>query len=87
MGAGAMDNQIYEDRPTLVTDSLFSLTNPWRDRFLAFVAERALGGDWDGQMPTKKEVTGWLGKGSLCQAVTLLLNTWQGERNGVADAG
>lgn len=82
-----MDNQIFVDRSTLVTDNLFSLTNPWRDRFLAFVAERALGGDWDGQLPSKKEVTSWLGKRSLCQAVTLLLNTWQGETEIIADAG
>ena len=82
-----MDNQIFEDRPTLVTDNLFSLTNPWRDRFLVFVAERAMGGDWNGQLPTKTEVTSWLGKRSLCQAVTLLLNTWQGEAEIIADAG
>ena len=81
-----MDNQIFEDRPKLVTDNLFSLTNPWRDRFLAFVAERALGGNWDGQTPTKTEVASWLGKGSLCQAVTLLLNTWQGGRDIATDA-
>ena len=81
-----MDNQIFEDRPTLVTNNLFSLTNPWRDRFLAFVAERALGGEWDGQLPTRTEVANWLDKGSLCQAVTLLLDTWQGETEIVADA-
>jgi hypothetical protein len=81
-----MDNQVFEDRPTLLTDNLFSLTNPWRDRFLAFVAQRALGGEWDGQLPTKTEVTSWLGKGSLCQAVALLLNTWQGDTNATADA-
>ena len=80
---GAMENQIFgmQSRPERVTDSLFSLTNPWRDRFLAFVAERALGNNWDGQLPTKKEVIGWLGKESLRQAVTLLLDSWQGNTN------
>jgi hypothetical protein len=66
------------NRAELVAESLYSLTNPWRDRFLTFVAERALGRDWDGRLPTEGEVTRWLDKESLCQTVTLLLDTWQG---------
>jgi hypothetical protein len=76
-----MENHTFvtESSAELVTENLFSLTDPWRDRFLAFVAERALGKGWNGRLPTKKEVTAWLCKESLCQAVTLLLNTWQGD--------
>jgi hypothetical protein len=78
-----MENQMFllEGRAEYVTENLFALANPWRDRFLTFVAERALGQDWNGQLPTKREVAGWLDRESLCQAVTLLLDTWQGNTN------
>jgi hypothetical protein len=68
---------LLESQAERVTEDLFALTNPWRDRFLVFVAERALGQDWDGQLPTKHEVTGWLARENLCYAMTLLLDSWQ----------
>lgn len=82
-----MENHTFaiESSAELITENLFALTDPWRDRFLAFIAERALGQGWNGQEPTKKEVTDWLGEESLCQAVTLLLNTWQGNSDISAD--
>lgn len=82
-----MESQTFllESRAERVTEDLFALTNPWRDRFLSFVAERALGRDWDGQLPTKNEVTQLLGKKNLCLAMTLLLNRWHGGTDIVAD--
>ena len=65
----------------VVAEGLFSLRDPWRDRFLAFVAERALGNRWDGQPPTKRDVTNWLAKESLHQTMVLLLGSWQGHAN------
>ena len=76
---------LLESRAERVAEDLFALTNPWRDRFLTFVAERALGRDWDGQLPTKSEVTRLLGKENLCCAMTLLLNRWQGGADNAAD--
>jgi hypothetical protein len=61
-----------------LTENLFSLTDPWRGRFLTFVAQRALGPTWNGQLPTKEQVTTWLGQDSLCQTVTMLFTTWEG---------
>jgi hypothetical protein len=82
-----MESQTFllESRAERVTEDLFALTNPWRDRFLAFVAERALGRDWDGQLPTKNEVTRWLTRKNLCYAMTLLLDRWQAGTDIVAD--
>jgi hypothetical protein len=76
---------LLENQAERITEDLFALTNPWRDRFLTFVAERALGQDWDGQLPTKNEVAHLLGKKNLCLAMTLLLNRWQGGADLVAD--
>jgi hypothetical protein len=77
---------LLESRAERVTEDLFALTNPWRDRFLVFVAERALGQDWDGQLPTKNEVTNWLARKNLCYAMTLLLDRWQTGVSIVADS-
>ncbi len=82
-----MESQTFlsESRAERVAEDLFALTNPWRDRFLVFVAERALGQDWDGQLPTKNEVTGWLARKNLCYAMMLLLDRWQASTDIVAD--
>ena len=82
-----MESQTFllEGRAERIAEDLFTLTNPWRDRFLAFVAERALGRDWDGQLPTKNEVTRLLGQKNLCCAMMLLLDRWQGGTDIVAD--
>jgi len=84
-----MENQMFlvEGRAEYVTENLFALANPWRDRFLTFVAERALGQGWDGQLPTKREVACWLDRESLCQTMTLLLDTWQGNADIAVDLG
>ena len=65
-----------ENRAELLVESLFSLQDPWRDRFLVFVAQRALGQAWDGQLPTENEVSGWLGSDGLRTTIVLMLNRW-----------
>jgi hypothetical protein len=84
-----MESQTFllESRAERVTEDLFALTNPWRDRFLAFVAERALGQNWDGQLPTKNEVARWLARKNLCYATTLLLDRWQAGTGIATDLG
>jgi hypothetical protein len=64
----------------LLAESLFSLPDPWRDRFLVFVAQRALGQAWDGHLPTEREISGWLDRDGLRKTIVLMLNRW-------ADAG
>jgi hypothetical protein len=78
LGEGPMENQtrVIKDRAEVLAESLFSLQDPWRDRFLVFLAQRALGQAWDGQMPTEREVSGWLGRDGLRKTVLLMLNRW-----------
>jgi hypothetical protein len=67
-----------ENRAELLTGGLFSLADPWQGRFLTFVAQKALGEEWDGNLPTEEEVTSWLGKKEgLRKTVMLLLSRWQ----------
>ena len=65
-------------RAELLAENLFSLADPWRDRFLTFVAQQALGQMWDGQLPTQKELATWLYKDNLHQTVALLISNWEG---------
>ena len=64
----------------LLAENLFALNEPWRGRFLTFIAERAQHGEWPGVSPTKEEVSNWLHNKDLNQTVTTLLNVWQGTR-------
>jgi hypothetical protein len=73
------DQTVIKNSPEMLADNLFSLTDPWKGRFLAFVAQRAMGQSWNGQLPSEQEVTNWLNKEGLYQAVTLMLQSWHGE--------
>lgn len=63
-----------------LTENLFSLEEPWRDRFLILVAQQATGRAWDKRSPTRDEIVTWLDDSGLHQAVTMLLQTWHGRR-------
>lgn len=71
----------YHPRPDLeksLTETLFSLQDPWRDRFLGFVANQATNKMWSRQLPTREEITVWLnGNPGLYQDVRYMLHTWQ----------
>lgn len=69
-------------RAELLAENLFSLADPWRDRFLTFVAQRALGQTWNGQLPTQKEVATWLDRDNLRRTVALLVSNWEGTNTG-----
>ena len=61
-----------------LVDDLYSLSEPWRGRFLQLVAERATGGAWNGRRPTREELATWLGTDlGLYREVLLLLRAWQ----------
>ncbi|MGD1995682.1 MAG: hypothetical protein PVH62_02805 [Anaerolineae bacterium] len=55
---------------------LVALEEPWKSRFLGLVADWATGQDWDGRLPTQKEVVKWLGDWALYRRVALLLKIW-----------
>jgi hypothetical protein len=61
-----------------LAEALFSLPEPWRGRFLIFLADRATRWAWNGRTPTRKEVADWLGDDHLYEALALMLYTWQG---------
>jgi len=44
----------------LLTNALFALDEPWRERFLNLVADMATSGVWNGQPPRRDDVVGWL---------------------------
>jgi hypothetical protein len=65
------------DKAKALTDALFSLEEPWRGRFLNLVANLATSWAWDGQPPTRKQVTNWLGTDlELYREMKLLLDAW-----------
>ncbi len=62
-----------------LAEALFSLDEPWRDRFLALVAEWATGRGWHGRRPRRAEVESWLRADiRLCREIWSLLNAWGG---------
>jgi hypothetical protein len=64
---------------TPLAEALFSLEEPWQSRFLNLVANLATKWSWNGQRPTREEITGWLNVDpELYQHVELLLDTWRG---------
>jgi len=75
-------------RPDLresLTEALFSLKEPWRDRFLNFVANEATNKGWRKKLPEQGEVTAWLsGNPGLYQDVRYMLHAWQWPRQRLA---
>jgi hypothetical protein len=63
-------------RAELLAECLFSLQDPWRDRFLVFAAQQALGQAWDGRLPTERELTSWLDRDNLRRTILLMLRRW-----------
>lgn len=63
-----------------LAEALFGLAEPWRSRFLAFLADRATRWAWNGRLPTLHETASWLGDDDLYEAVALMFLTWQGAR-------
>ena len=60
--------------------ALFGLAEPWRSRFLCFLANRATRWAWNGRLPTRQETAQWLGNDDLYEALAVMFFTWQGAR-------
>ena len=75
-----MSHIFMTERAKSLADTLFSLEEPWRSRFLYLVANQATGWAWNGRPPTQEEVTTWLGDVDLYQETARLLYVWQGAR-------
>ena len=61
-----------------LAEALFGLAEPWRSRFLRFLADRATRWAWNGRLPTRQEAAAWLGDDHLYEGIALMLYTWQG---------
>jgi len=61
-----------------LTETLFSLKEPWQGRFLSYVFHRATSETmWNRQPPTREDVTNWLGENpGLCQDMRYMLHAW-----------
>jgi hypothetical protein len=67
---------VGEQQIEMVTDTLFSLDEPWRSRFLALVARTAIGESWNGSLPERTQIATWLRDLRLYRDVTRLLEAW-----------
>ena len=64
-----------------LAEALFSLNDPWRNRFLDLVADRATDKAENSQLPTREQVAVWLSRNqALYQDVRYMLNAWQGPK-------
>ena len=63
-----------------LTETVFSMEEPWRSRFLNVIATQATRRIWDERSPTQEEVVTWLSNTTLYKTVEDLLNVWQGVR-------
>ncbi len=78
-----------EPRPALVScdlerayrlaDRVFALREPWRGRFVDYIAFRATGEARQGQRPPRAQLAVWLTNERLHRLVWELLHTWTGE--------
>lgn len=73
-----MKDHITMNRAKSLANDLFSLSEPWRSRFLDLVTSQATTDcAWSEQSLTRGQVTIWLSDCDLYQHVTLLLHAWQ----------
>lgn len=68
-----------------LTEALFSLREPWRNRFLDLVTELATNQASGGQLPTQDEMATWLDASpGLYQDIKYMLDAWRRPGNIVA---
>lgn len=72
-------DMISFERARAITQTLFSLQEPWRGRFLTVVARMAQGHETAEVAPNREQVVEWLARDpSLCQDVSCLVRSWLG---------
>jgi hypothetical protein len=63
----------------MIVDRLFSLGEPWSERFLLFTAKNATGKQWDAHVPDRREVLVWLQNDQRLRTfIDELLRAWLG---------
>ena len=69
---------LLREQAESLTETVFSMEEPWRSRFLGVIATQATRQIWNERSPTQEEVAAWLSNVGLYKTVTHLLNVWQG---------
>jgi hypothetical protein len=69
-----------ESPQTALAESLFSLDEPWRSRFLSLVTDRASNYNRERRLPTESELITWLNDGDFYQEIRALFRIWSGRR-------
>lgn len=65
-----------------LVEELYALEEPWRTRFLVFIAKLATGRQWDDQTPSRSTTEAWLAEHAWLQKqVARMLDTWVGGRH------
>ena len=65
-----------------LVEDLYALDEPWRTRFLVFIAKLATGRQWDDHTPSRSTTEAWLAERVWLQKqIAQMLNTWVGHRH------
>jgi len=71
-------SSFVEERAHSLTNTLLSLDEPWKSRFLDLIANEATNWSWNGPSPSHEELVSWLTDCDTYRRTTTLLNVWQG---------
>jgi hypothetical protein len=64
-----------------LVEELYALEEPWRTRFLVFIAKLATGQQWDDPMPNRSTTETWLAERVWLQKqIAQMLDLWVGHR-------
>lgn len=73
------DDMVRLKHAQAMTHELFSLQEPWRERFLVVVAGMAQGNGPAATIPSRDQVQQWLTQDAdLCHDVACLVRSWSG---------
>jgi hypothetical protein len=67
------------ERAYRLADRVLALREPWRSRFVDYMAFRVCAGSGAGQCPSRSQVAVWLTDERLHRLIWELLRTWLGE--------
>jgi len=70
------DMEIERPQAYKLAEDIFSLQEPWRGRFLTYVARRAAGEPMAPCSLTEEEVIGWLHSWPVYRDVKRMLDVW-----------
>ena len=73
---GAAREDLGPDDPGVLAARIFALAEPWRGRFIGYIADAAGYRNGRGAKPSQAQVAGWLRDRRLFRQVKAMLDTW-----------